>query len=195
MNYHDGVKILHYDLARSQIRSGDILICSGNSFYSKLIRKATRSKWSHVAFILRLDVIGRIMVMESVESIGVRTVPLSCYLSDYNGSDKPYDGEMVIARHDDFDQNKVADLSRHAIDVLSHNYNKIEIARISMRILTKMFKRSCEIPSRRTSEYICSEYVYECYKSVGLTLPTSCGYVAPSDFANAGNIKKMFRIV
>lgn len=192
-SFDDVVKISYYR-ARSEIRSGDILMCSGKSLFSRLIKRATGSKWSHVAFILRLDTIGRIMVMESVESIGVRTVPLSCYLSNYNGSGKPYDGEMIIARHHDFDQRKVHDLSRHAVDVLGHNYNKIEIARISMRILTKMFKKSCKIPSKNTSEYICSEYVYECYKSIGLTLPTSCGYVAPADFANADNIRPVFKL-
>ena len=48
---------------------------------SQMIQAATDSIWSHVAFVVRLEVIDRIMVLESLEPVGVRTVPLSKYLS------------------------------------------------------------------------------------------------------------------
>ena len=57
----------NYHEIRHEIRSGDILLCSGQSLFSTMIQKATNSVWSHVAFILRLDMIDRIMVLESVE--------------------------------------------------------------------------------------------------------------------------------
>ena len=59
----------HYRELRHEIRSGDILLCSGHSVFSTLIKKATGSIWSHIGFILRVDAIDRIMVLESVESI------------------------------------------------------------------------------------------------------------------------------
>ena len=81
-------EIKEYKNCRNDIKSGDILLCSGDSFFSNMIKQVTHSVWSHVAFILRVDIIDRIMVLESVESIGVRTVPLSSYVSDYNGTVK-----------------------------------------------------------------------------------------------------------
>lgn len=49
-----------------------------------MIQRATRSVWSHVAFVMRVDSIDRVMVLESREPIGVRTVPLRTYLADYD---------------------------------------------------------------------------------------------------------------
>src|SRR5437867_8122662 len=100
--------IKHYRELRHEIRSGDILLCSGSSVFSTLIQKVTGSVWSHVAFILRVDAIDRIMVLESVESIGVRAVPLSNYVNDYNATRKGYPGRLMLARHHDVRQDNIA---------------------------------------------------------------------------------------
>jgi len=42
------------------------------------------------------------MVLESVETIGVRTVPFSRYLNNYDGKGNPYPGGFILIRHDDF---------------------------------------------------------------------------------------------
>lgn len=193
MRRYEGIEKLPYSLARENIRSGDILLCSGTSFFSKLIQRATGSMWSHVAFILRLDMIGRIMVMESVESIGVRTVPLSCYLSNYNGSGAPYEGNLLIARHKEFKPDKVHDLSRKAIDLLGHQYSNREIARIAYRISSNLGRNYCGLPEP-DDEYICSEYAHECFRSIGLNIATSCGYVTPADFSTCKEIEPVFSL-
>ena len=92
-----------YEDIRGALKDGDLLLCSGNYAFSHLIRTVTGSDWSHVAIILKLDMIDRVMVMESVESAGVRTVPLRSYVGDYQASGNPYDGRMLIARHTRFD--------------------------------------------------------------------------------------------
>lgn len=114
--------IKNYQQLRKEIQSGDILLCSGNSLFSNLIQKATNSIWSHVAFILRVDMIDRIMVLESVESIGVRAVSLSSYIKDYNGTGKGYSGRIMLARHRDVQQKNIANLSKHATDLLGYPY-------------------------------------------------------------------------
>ncbi|MEY4441910.1 MAG: hypothetical protein RL442_910, partial [Pseudomonadota bacterium] len=60
---------------RKRLQTGDILLCSGSGVFSDLIQQATDSPWSHVALIVRLDAIDRILLFESVETFGVRTVP------------------------------------------------------------------------------------------------------------------------
>lgn len=181
---------LNYDQVRSQIRSGDILLCSGNGIISELIKKTTKSIWSHVAFILRLDSIDRIMVLESVESIGVRTVPLSSYINNYNGTGKGYSGRVLIARHQQFNPAYINHLSRSAVDLFGYPYNKEEILRIAARIGMKEFGFDVNDPLIKTDHaYICSEYAYACYKSVGITIDFDpAGYVAPADFAKTPQV-------
>lgn len=192
------VPTLKYDEARSQIRSGDILMCSGTSDFSHLIKKATGSIWSHVAFILKIDAIDRIMVMESVESIGVRTVALSHYTSDYAGENKPYPGKMLIARHSDFDESKIDQLSKKSVDLLGHQYSKQEIIKIAARIgLYGLIgnKNKCETPEEGR-DYICSEYGYECFKHLGIYINHDCrGFVTPADFAKTEEVNAIFALI
>ena len=102
--------------------------------FSKLIQKATGSMWSHVGFVLRVDAIERIMVLESVESIGVRTVPLSNYVSDYNATVKVTMVRIMLARHSDVREENIVKLSRAAVDLLGYPYRTEEIVHIAARL-------------------------------------------------------------
>ena len=93
-----------YSELRPRLESGDLLLCSGTGVFSRMIQAASESVWSHVAFVMRLDSIDRVMVLESVEPIGVRTVPLRKYVEDYDNRGNPYPGRLAVARHDDFAQ-------------------------------------------------------------------------------------------
>lgn len=174
---------LKYEEIRGHVESGDILLCSGKSTYSRLIKFATKSIWTHVAFILRSHDLDRLMVMESVESRGVQIVPLSSYVNNYLGSGKRYDGDLLIARHSEFNDNMVHKISHHAIDMVTCNYNWSAIAKITARLIFNRNSKKCELPKKDQKEYICSEYAYECYRSVGININASCGYVTPADFA------------
>lgn len=189
------VAISHYDVIRPQLRSGDILLCSGNAFFSRLIQKATQSVWSHVAFILRLEAINRVMVLESVESIGVRTVPLSSYVRNYNGSGKAYPGRVLIARHSELKASEVPHLSQAAVNLLGYPYDKDEILRIAGRISTKAFGLGWKGDIAAIGQdraYICSEYAYQCYESVGVMIDYDpAGFVSPADFAKTPAINAM----
>jgi hypothetical protein len=132
------------------------------------------------------------MVLESVESIGVRCVPLSAYFNNYNGSRMPYSGELMIARHRNMRECHIEKLSQHAVDLLGHQYDSAEIARITSRLATAFIKKGeCALPETDDA-YICSEYVYECFKSIGIIINHSCGFVAPKDFAEDENVIKVF---
>ena len=64
-----------YKTARKKIKSGDILVWSGNSFFGKIIKIATRSKYTHVGIAYKLA--GRLFVIEAIEGNGVRIFPAS----------------------------------------------------------------------------------------------------------------------
>ena len=100
---------------------------------------------------------------------------------------------MILARHRAFKEEAPPDtslqsLGRFAADLLGYPYDKDEIAKISARIaagflpFSKAEKRALK-PDR---EYICSEYVFECYKTLGIEIERDPrGFVAPADFARA----------
>jgi len=186
------IPVKSYAELRQEIRSGDILLCSGTSIFSNLIQQATQSVWSHVAFILRLDVIDRIMILESVESIGVRAVTLSSYVQDYDGTGKAYPGHLMIARHKHFNQDHISNLSKYAVDLLGHPYNKQEILRIAARISMNNTNVSPQLDTLKQPEFICSEYAYTCFQSVGIHINYDPkGFIAPADFARCPEVKPL----
>jgi len=188
--FPDSPTYLYSDI-RADIRTGDLLLCSGTSTFSTLIKKTSNSIWSHVGFIIRLDMIGRIMVLESVETIGVRAVTLSSYINNYNATGKSYPGKLLIARHQEFRPDNIMNLSHTAVDLLGYPYNSIEIAEIAARITLKSIgiDLSNSIPDKLHA-FICSEYAYFCYKSVGINIPYNCNecYLSPADFAKTPEI-------
>ena len=187
-----------YDEARQNIRNGDVLMASGSYMFSKLIQKATNSCWSHVAFVMRLDEIDRVMVLESIEGKGVRTVPLSEYVKNFEGTGQGYQGRLAIARHQNFatqaTPTKLRAMAQFAVDRFARPYDDEELARITARIVGSFigFKKG-EI--KRNEEYICSEYVFECYKQLGLNIAyDKRGFVAPADFANDANMRLLWEL-
>ena len=187
---------VRYNDLRPELRSGDLLLCSGTGMFSRMIQAASDSVWSHVAFVMRMDAIDRVMVLESLEPIGVRTVPLRKYVEDYDSCNNPYPGQLALARHDEFEK-KVDDralqrLSKFAVDLFGYPYDRAEVARIAARIVASKLK-SPRLPTRavkRDREYICSEYVWECYRSLGISIDYDRrGFIAPADFAKAKGVR------
>lgn len=182
-------QLTSYQELRPQLMPGDVLICSGTGIFSTMIQRATGSVWSHVGFILRLDAIDRVMLLESVEPIGVRTVRLSKYLTDYKDG-KPYPGGIAVIRNRDFEKKAkksgLATLAKYAVDQFGYPYDKEDIARIAARILASKVPFSVKERERiePNREYICSEYVGRCYETIGLKVKwDKRGFVAPADFA------------
>jgi hypothetical protein len=203
-----------YSDLRPQLRSGDVLLCSGSGVFSTLIQRATRSVWSHVGLILRVDAIDRVMLLESLEPIGVRTVRLSKYLTDYDNRGNPYPGKLAVIRHREFDQRVegrdetatphsafrtphsldtrhssfVTQMAAAAVDRFGYPYDKEQIAIIAARIVSNRLRFSRRERERleRPDAYICSEYVALCFEEIGLEIPwDKKGFIAPADFACA----------
>ena len=198
MKKFPNLTVKSYAEARTEIRSGDVLLASGEYMFSKLIQRATDSCWSHVAFVLRLDAIDRVMVLESIEGKGVRTIPLSEYVRNFEGTGAGYKGRLAIARHALFEEKATADrlreMAQFAVDRFARPYDDEEIARITARIVGSAlgFKKS-EI--KRNDEYICSEYVYECYGCIVLKIEyDKRGFVAPADFSVDQNMALLYEV-
>jgi hypothetical protein len=178
-----------YQQRRSKLRSGDLLFASGNYPVSKAIRKMTNSAWSHVGIVFWLKSINRVLLLESVESVGVRFAPLSKYLSDYSRG-KPYRGIVILARCKDVAAKNIDDLARCGVNELTRPYDKDEIASIIARIALGRGK------PRRDREYICSELVHECFANAGKTFAyNEKGFISPEDVWRDEKVKLTSRIL
>ena len=181
------------------IRTGDLILCSGDSGFSRLIRWATGSPWSHVAIAVRLDPIDKVVVMESVEKIGVRAVALKSFLSRDSNGRKPYPGRLLLARHDEFQAKSTPDglkkMADFAADRMGAPFRPSEITKIGLRIAAGAL--NLRVPGRLDpdDEFICSEYVAKCYERIGVLIPwDGRGFIAPVDIAKAEPVQAIAQI-
>jgi hypothetical protein len=165
-----------YEAVRDDLRSGDLIFCSGSYLFSGLIQRFTGSVWSHVGVIYRDDALSRVFVLESEAGIGVRLAPLSKYLRDYHGRNRPYRGQIVVGRvRPGLDADQVRNAVSFGMDLLTKPYDNSEILRIAMRILFRIGRRT------RDRKYICSELVDECFHSAGVRFTRPDNYISPDD--------------
>ncbi len=178
-----------YPRVRKLVQNGDLLLCSANDPFSKLIRWSTKSHWSHVAIAYRIESLDRVMVFEAVEKLGARTVPLSSFISRTSSGTHPYPGKILLARDQRFEglgPRKLKAMYDFAFACLGDPFASGEILKIGARILLGRFNRHMPHHLGPKDEFICSEYVARCYEHAGLKIPwDGLGFVAPCDFAQA----------
>ncbi len=177
-----------YEAVRDQVLDGDILLCSATDPFSRMIRWATRSPWSHVAIAFRMEEIDRVMVLECVAKIGVRAVPLSTFIARTSGGISPYPGRILLARHKGMSaksrRRPMKRMAAFGFDRLGDRFSQAEAAKIALRILLGRLRRRLHPSLGPKHEFICSEYVARCLKAVDLEVPwDGKGFVAPADFA------------
>ncbi|MFI4965995.1 MAG: YiiX/YebB-like N1pC/P60 family cysteine hydrolase [Caulobacterales bacterium] len=177
-----------YATIRAEVRDGDILLCSATDIFSRLIRWATKSPWSHVAIAFRMAEIDRVIVLECVEKLGVRAVPLSDFIARTSSGTQPYPGKILLARHTGMSAKSRAKpmkkMAEFAFDRLGERFSQGETLKIALRIAVGRFKRHMPRILGPKDEFICSEYVARCLGAVGLEVPwDGLGFIAPADFA------------
>jgi hypothetical protein len=196
------LKPLPYAEIRRQIRDADLLLCSATDRGSRAIRWATKSIWSHIGIAFHLKDIDRVIVLECVEKIGVRAVPLSLFITKTSGGIQPYPGQILLARHKAMEgiaarngKSPIAAMNAFAFDRLGDRFSMAEVVKIGLRILVGRFNVKMPPILGSDDEYICSEYVARCYEEAGIAPPWDrLGFIAPGDFANDPDIHPVAQI-
>ncbi len=176
----------NYNKIRSEFKSGDLLFFSGDHWLSSLIRGRSRSAWSHCGIVIIVEEMERAFLIESVLGFGVRMVPMSNILNDYEGNYKPYGGRVAWARHCQLclDKNKIKKVKEFCLDNLTKQYDNWEYWRIAWRSL---------IGSKELfhdDKYTCAELIWEAYKYAGIELPKERGYfISPGAFWRQDNVE------
>jgi hypothetical protein len=188
-----------YAEVRELVRDGDLLLCSAHDPFSRLIRWATRAPWSHCAIAFRVSSIDRVLVMESVERLGVRTVPLSTFIQKTSNGTTPYPGRILLARHADIDGRspgpRLKQMAEFAFDRLGDRFAQGEMLKIMLRIVLGRFDVRLPRTLGPDDEFICSEFVARCYAKAGIAIPwDGLGFVAPADIARAPEVEPIAQI-
>ena len=179
-----------YDVVRNELRSGDLVFCSGSYAFSGLIQRFTRSVWSHVGIVYRDDHLERLFILESETGIGVRLVPISKYLRDYHGRRRPYRGQIVIGRiNPEPGQAQAKKAVSFGMDLLTKPYDNFEILRIAMRIVFRVGRRT------RDRKFICSELVDECFQAAGVRFARRDNYISPDDIWRDPGVTMVARVL
>ena len=168
-----------YYQERENFQTGDLLFFSGDHWLSGLIRARSRSAWSHVGMVIRLEELNRVFLVESILEVGVRLVPLSFVMTDYDGEGKAYKGRVAWCRHAGIhaDKEKQIRLKEFSLDNLTKQYDRDEY----WRILWRTFTGSKEL--FEDSKYTCAEFIWEAYKHAKEQLPKERGYfISPGAF-------------
>jgi hypothetical protein len=182
--------ILPYEACRHNLQTGDIVFCSGTYFFSHFIRWFTKSTWSHVGMIYRDDNLKRVFILESETLVGVRLAPLSKYIRDYHGKNKPYKGHMFVARVlPELDPEDLKKAISFGMDELTKPYDNLEILRIAIRILFRLGRRN------RDRKYICSELVYECFRKADMWFKFHKRSISPDDIWRDTRVAAVCRIM
>ena len=178
-----------YAKIRKNLQTGDLLFASGNYAISKLIRKFTKSVWSHVGIIFPVDSPGGALLLESVEDKGVRFVPIGKYLKDYHRG-RPYNGAIVIARVKGLTKANADKLGQFGIKELARDYDRDEIARIVARIAAGRGRKE------RDRQYICSELVYEAFLQAGIEFNyDKRGFISPENIWKDERVEIVGRVI
>jgi hypothetical protein len=195
----NAMPVVAYSAARSQLRTGDIALFHSLNLGSRLIEFGTHSLWSHAAFVWRLPDVDRVMLLESIDTVGVRAMPMSTRINGSVLAPTPFPGRLLVLRHEAFpdppDPDKLKAMSQFALDRVGYPYSYQELHEIALRIIEGMAGR---IVSRRIDPkdgFICSEYVAKCFSTIGIELsPDNEGFIAPADIAADPHVRGLFSL-
>ena len=190
----DAAQAVPYSTLRPDLRTGDILLFHSSGVGSDVIEYFTHSLWCHAAMVWRLDDIDRVLILESVDTYGVRTMALSSRVNGIPASPQPYPGKIAVARHQAFPANpdpaRVRAMTQFAIDRLGYPYGTLELLKIGARVGAGLIGQDVPGALKPENAYVCSEYVAKCYDAMGIEIVVDRqGYVAPADIANDPNVQ------
>jgi len=178
--------MIDYQLLRHELKTGDIILTSGTTLFSRAIRWMTKSYWSHVGMIVRADQWDFVLMWESTTGVrikdvestkfnhGVQLVPLSERL-------KAYDGTFAIRQlNRPLSESETQTLSRfrHEVSGRRFDYNMVELLRAAWD--SGIMSDNHE----ELSSLFCSELIAETFQALGfLDEDRPSNEYVPSDFS------------
>jgi len=188
-----------YSDVRESLRTGDILLFHSLTFGSELTEYFTQSLWSHAAFIWRLADVDRVMLLESIDKVGVRMMPMSTRIDGCAAAPVAYNGGLLVLRHPDLPETiapeKLKAMTQFALDRVGYPYSQDELDQIMIRIGLALAGQIVTGRLDPQNQFICSEYVAKCLDTIGIEIAVDKeGYIAPADIANDPKILGLYSL-
>jgi hypothetical protein len=168
---------LPYSDVRQTVASGDVLLYEGETFFSWIIKKATRSRFSHSGIAVWWN--ERLMVMEAV-SRGVVVTPLSASVGQYKGHVHWYTSKRLLGEGDR------KRMIIFAQEELGKEYALWKAVWLGIRLVFN-WKPEQRDELKREQKLFCSAYVAQIYNSIGMDLVPGLSdiSVVPEDIARS----------
>jgi hypothetical protein len=185
-----------YKESRPLFRTFDLVLFSGRGLVSSGIQLASRSKWSHVGFIIYVQVLGTYMLWEStllhnikdaedgIEKQGVQLVPLSERVNSYNGEVAVRQIKGIHWTEEKMNL-MLVQLSIFRSEMKNRPYEQNMIELVKSAYDGRFGENKEDL-----SSVFCSELVAEAYQRVGLLSEDKpSNEYTPADFSSGKNIK------
>ncbi len=172
-----------YEDARDRIADGDVLLYSGLSLASRVIRWATGSPYSHAGLAVWWN--GRLMVLEAVGK-GVVVTPLSANVRHYHGDVEWFTTVDPIGSDD---RRVLVELAQKELGKEYATWKAVVLG--LRRLLGAKIDRRDSV--RRERKLFCSLYVASVYNAIGrdLTLGVSDRFTSPADIARSPLLRRV----
>ncbi|MDF2180099.1 YiiX/YebB-like N1pC/P60 family cysteine hydrolase [Aliiglaciecola sp. CAU 1673] len=172
--------LLDYQQLRGQMKNGDILLFKGASAFSRLIRWACKTDYSHAGIVAWWG--DRLMVLEATAP-GVVVSPISKNLEHYPGGIDYF----RLQESTELSAEKRQEMLYFALKQLGKKYATWRLFPFFFKLVTgTLKKRRGWQPHDIASSYFCSEYVSAIYNAGDLDLDI----LQPHHFTSPGSIAK-----
>jgi hypothetical protein len=177
--------VVHYGGIRRAIRDGDILLFRGKSWISRVIRRVTRSPYSHAAIVAWWG--DRLMVLEAVGK-GIVVSRMSIVVNQYSGKVELWTTDEDLAR---------PEVIRTAQRLLGKRYSLYKLIRNLRRMLFGRPPHEEADPEAPPDDFVCSEFVSRVWRAGGIDLVADAPdlYTKPSDIAKSPRLRKVGGLV
>lgn len=182
---------MKYKNIKDTLKTGDIVLFSGKGGISTGIKWVTRSKFSHIGMVLKLEEYDYLTLWESttlsnIKDITTNTNRQGVQLVSLSERIKTYDGEISIRKlkNVDFSTKDITSLMKLRKELKGKKYEQDEIELLKSAY-DGIFGKNIE----DLSSLFCSELVAEAYQRLGLlsnTIPSN--EYTPVDFAQKKDI-------
>jgi hypothetical protein len=177
--------LVHYGGIRGKIRDGDILLFRGKSWISRIIRRITRSPYSHAAIVAWWD--DRLMVLEAVGK-GIVVSRMSVVVNQYSGKVELWTTDEDLAR---------TEVIRTAQRLLGKRYSLYKLMVNLRRLVFGRPRHEEADPEAPPDDFVCSEFVSRVWRAGGIDLVGDASdlYTKPSDIARSPRLRKVGGVV
>ncbi len=176
---------MDYAKARKRLKNGDVLLYKGQGPISWIIKKVTKSEYSHSGIVVWWN--NRLMVMEARSKKGVIVSPLSRSICGYKGTVEWYTAKKRLTKKERQKMVEYAEIE------LGKKYNT---SLVLVDLIAKLFKITglgTTDTLGESSKQFCSYYVAQIYNSIGLDLTPNKNdcFMSPDDIARSKALDKV----